>query len=137
MIDDMPITVATPMTTPSTVRNERSLFFRNESNASSRVSLISQRHDGVEIGSFGCRIDTEKEPDGCRNREAESNGPPFDGCGKRREIGDRQGYRAAQQNSDNSSDHCEGCRFHQELHQNVMAPRARRLPDSDLTRTFG
>src|SRR5215467_152523 len=104
MMDDMPITVATPITTPSTVRNERSLFFRNESSARRRVSLISQRHDGIEICSFGRRIDSEEESDRRRNRESESNGPPLDGRRERREICNRQSYRAAQQNADNPAD---------------------------------
>src|SRR5262249_7935985 len=71
MIDDMPITVATPMTTPRTVKNDRSLFLRRESSASSRISLISQSHDGIEIGCFGCRINPEEQADTRRYEEAE------------------------------------------------------------------
>ena len=38
LADDIPITVATPMTTPRMVRKDLSLLFRNESSASSRIS---------------------------------------------------------------------------------------------------
>ena len=40
VFDDIPITVATPITTPRTVKNERSLFLRTESSASRMISLM-------------------------------------------------------------------------------------------------
>src|SRR5262249_30432616 len=86
MIDDMPMTVATPITTPSTVRNERSLFFRNESSASRRISLIAQRHYRIEIRRFCGGIDSEEKPDARGHSEAERNRPPFDGSRKRCEM---------------------------------------------------
>ena len=60
MIEDIPMTVATPITTPSRVRNDRRVFFRSESRASSRISLIAQSHNGIEIRRFRRRIDTEE-----------------------------------------------------------------------------
>src|SRR4030095_7774861 len=74
MIDDIPITVATPMTTPRTVKNDRSLFLRRESSARSRISLISQCHDGIEIGCFRGGIDPEEQADA--RGYGEGAGPP-------------------------------------------------------------
>src|SRR6266849_8245800 len=62
MIDDIPITVATPITTPRMVRKDLSLLLRNESKASSRISFITQSHNGIEIRGFRRRIDTEEKP---------------------------------------------------------------------------
>src|SRR5438874_13330485 len=78
MMEDIPITVATPITTPSTVRNDRSLFLRRESSASRRISLIAKRHDGIQIGRLRCRIDPEEQTDARRNSKAERYRPPFD-----------------------------------------------------------
>jgi len=61
IIDDIPMTVATPITTPSTVRNERSLFFRSESSARRRMSLITQRFDRIEVGRFFRWINAEEQ----------------------------------------------------------------------------
>src|SRR5262249_42646509 len=84
MIEDIPITVATPMTTPSTVRNDLSLFLRRESSASSRISFISKRHDRIEVGCFCCGIDPEEKTDARGNKKAKRHCPPFDGSRQRR-----------------------------------------------------
>src|SRR5262245_47175192 len=103
MIDDIPITVATPITTPRTVKNERSLFLRRESSARSRISLISQGHDGVEIGCFSCGIDSKEQADAGGYDEAECHRPPFD-CGRqRRQPRNRQCNGGTQQNTDDSA----------------------------------
>src|SRR5262249_54886411 len=84
MMDDIPITVATPITTPSTVRNDRSLFLRRESSASSKISFISQCHNGIEIGRFRCRINPEEKTDTRRNEQAKRHRPPLDRSGQGR-----------------------------------------------------
>ena|SRR5438876_9271929 len=84
MIEDIPITVATPITTPKTVRNDRSLFLRSESNASNRISLIAQCHDGIEIGCLGCRIDAEEKANARGYYQAKRHGPPLDRSRQRR-----------------------------------------------------
>src|SRR5437868_14493306 len=85
MMEDIPITVATPITTPSTVRNDRSLFLRSESRASRRISLITQRHNGIQIRRLCRRINAEEQSDACRNHQSQSDGPPLDRSRQRRE----------------------------------------------------
>src|SRR5215470_713700 len=137
MMDDIPMTVATPMTTPRTVRKDRRVFLRSESSASSRISLIAQRHDRIQIGRFGGRIDSEEEAETRRYTQPERHCPPFNGSRKRSQV--RNGYRnrRSEENPDDPADHGKRCGLHQELDQNIAAPRTGRLPDADLARAFG
>src|SRR5262245_4474335 len=80
MIEDIPMTVATPITTPNTVKKERNLFLRRESSASRTISLMTQCRDRLHVCSPGCRVDTEEQADGRGDEQTESDGPPFDRC---------------------------------------------------------
>src|SRR5438046_9230829 len=104
MMDDIPITVATPITTPRIVRKDRNLFARNESSASSRISLIAQSHNRIEIRGFRCRIDPEEQADSRRNRQTQRNRPPFDRCRQGREVRNSECYGRAQQYAENPAD---------------------------------
>src|SRR5580704_11641302 len=73
MIEDIPMTVATPITTPNTVRKDRNVFLRSESRARRRVSLIPERHDGIEIRRLGCGVDSKKQSDARRDKQAQNH----------------------------------------------------------------
>src|ERR1700722_10834590 len=96
IIEDIPITVATPITTPNTVRKDLKVFLRSESRARRRVSLIPERHNRIEVRCLGCGVDSKKQSDARRNAEAQSDGPPFDRSRKRCQPGDRQGDRRSE-----------------------------------------
>src|SRR6266850_6669682 len=136
MIEDIPMTVATPITTPRTVRNDRSVFFRSESSASSRISLISQSHNRIEVGRFRCGIDPKEQADTGGHAQSERNRPPFDRSGKGRQPRNRQCNRGAEQNSDDAADQCKSRRLDEKLNQDVVPPRSRRFADSYLARPF-
>src|SRR5213592_765680 len=85
MIEDIPITVATPITIPSTVRKDLRLFLCKESRARRRISFISQRHNRIEVRGLRCRINAEEQAHTGRNHEAERHGPPLDGSWQRRQ----------------------------------------------------
>lgn len=81
MNEAMTITVTVPMTTPSTVRNERNLcdlkvsnairtlsvtsclFIPSHSRPPARESVDPQRLDGVQFRSLPVRVYSEEEPD--------------------------------------------------------------------------
>src|SRR5215469_18828644 len=127
MMEDIPMTVATPMTTPRTVRKDRRVFLRSESSASSRISLIAQRHDRVQIGRFGGRIDSEEQADARGYTQPERHRPPFNGSRKRRQVCNGYRNRRSEENPDDPADHGECGGLHQELDQNIVAPGSGRL----------
>src|SRR5262245_4427112 len=100
MIDDIPITVATPMMTPSVVRNDLSLFWARESTASRRISLIPQRLDRIEIRRLRCGIDPEKQSSAGRHAETQRDRPPLDRRGQRRLPCDDETGRVTQNDPD-------------------------------------
>src|SRR5438132_6426968 len=91
MIEDIPITVATPMTTPNKVRIDLSVFLRSESRARRKISLIAERHDGIQVCGFGCRINSKEQTNAGRDAKAQSHSPPFDGSRQRSQPRNRQG----------------------------------------------
>src|SRR5262245_20800195 len=90
MIDDIPLTVVTPITMPSTVNNDRSLFLTSESSASAKVSFIAQRHNRIEVCSLAGGIDAEEQSDAGGNHDRQRDGPPLDRCRQGREGRNRQ-----------------------------------------------
>src|SRR5439155_24725856 len=79
MMDDIPITVATPITTPRIVRNDLSLFLRSESSVRRRISLISQCHYGIEVLRFCRRRNLEEQAYAGRHCQSQCDRPPLAG----------------------------------------------------------
>src|SRR5678815_248525 len=82
MSDVMPTIDVMPMTTPSTVSPERSLFVRRVSSAMRRTSpssplFTSERLNRVERRCARGRVRAEEQTDGGRNADAEDDRPEF------------------------------------------------------------
>src|ERR1044071_6823657 len=103
MTEDMPITVVTPITTPSNVSNERRRFLRSESKASRRISLMSQCRDGIQVRSSPCGIDSEEKTHGRRYNHRQYDRPPLHAGGHGREVGDGDGNGNADDDADHAS----------------------------------
>src|SRR5215212_7938239 len=133
----MAMTVATPMTMPRIVRNERSLWPKTAMNAKRRFStglLIAQRLHRRQPG----RLDRRKDA-GDESRE-HGNGKAADDQRRpdeRRQRGHRREDFAddvAEEDSHCAADERQQRRLGQELPEDVAAPRSDRPPDADLPR---
>src|SRR5262245_31246591 len=144
MIETIAMIDVMPMMTPSTVRKERSLLARIAWKAMptpSRTSiatplLLPQRHDRIELRGARGGIDAEEEADRGGHDEAERDRPGLDGGRKRRRRADEERDRDAGQDAEDPAEQRQDHRLAQELHREVGATGAQRLPDADLARAL-
>src|SRR5580704_11255699 len=143
----MAITVLTPMTMPSTVRNERSGLRRRASNARATASrnsckravvwlaiwrgirslLRPECHDRIKARGFRRGVNPKEQADADRHQQAGYDRPGLHGIGQRGRPGNDFGEQNPQQHSPESPDRGDAGRFDQELQANVALPRAQRL----------
>src|SRR5437660_1084326 len=141
--EEMAITVITPMTIPSTVSAERSLFLAIVSIAMlivSRWSLLSilelgpQRHDGVQHSRLPGWIHTEENPYACRDEQRCRNRPK----GDRGRHTNQKGHRLRNEDtaycSNQSADQRHRPRLNKELAEHIASLGAEGLADADLAR---
>src|SRR5947209_2418097 len=86
--------------------------------------LVSQTHDGIEIGGAVSRVIAEKQPHAHRNSDAHHHPKRRDAGRYRYQRAHRHGDQRADQDSDDASDSRERDRLQQELRANVGLARA-------------
>src|SRR5438477_5994504 len=154
------MTVKTPMTMPSRVRNERSLCadsVASESRKSSEracvarasrarsdmgavagagpvrtASLIAERLDGMQERRAQRRPDAEDRAEQDRPDAAADDHSRIDAGGERRQHVDQLSRSGAHGNADESAHRRDHHRLAQELQQNRGPPRAESAPHADL-----
>src|SRR5215472_13831911 len=147
MSDTMPITVATPMTMPSSASIERMRFAVSARRAIVSVSstrkprlmasLVAQRLDRIEAGRPGGRVGAEEHADGRAHEHAEQDRPHAQRRGERTQGADEQRQRGADEDAHDAARERQRRRFDQELGEDVAPPRPQRLADADLARALG
>src|ERR1041385_1338726 len=141
----MPTIEVMPITMPSTVSPDRSLFVRTVASAMlmtsrARVSLMpgplltTERFDRIQPGGAHGRIQTEEQADDGGDADADGDGPRLDLRRNRRQRGNRRRDRRSEQRARDPAERRQRDRFRQHLRHDVAPARAQRLPQADLRR---
>src|SRR6187200_2154824 len=141
MSDVIPRIEVIPMTTPRIVSADRILFVRSVSSAITNTSrqrplFTSQCLDGIERCRSRRGVRPEEEADGGRDADAEHNRPHLEPSRQWRERRDRRRGQRTEADSDQSAECRQRDRLRQHLRHDVLALRAERLAQPDLTRAF-
>src|SRR5688500_5644973 len=142
MSDVMPTIDVMPMTTPSTVSPERSLFVRSVSSAMRRTSpnsplFTSERLNGVERCYARGWVRAKEQADGSGDADPENDRPEFQRRRQRWQRGEDDRQREPEEDADEAAESRQRHRLGEHLRHDVAALRAERLPQADLTRPFG
>src|SRR5687767_12908697 len=154
----IPTMAVTPITIPSMVRNERSLWATSVSMAMralsrtcvspwlsrSRVrcedpeaSLMAEGLDGIEPRSLGRGVDPEDDADQGRHPDPERDRPPLERVGERRDPGDQDRDPEPERHSGQSTEGGQNDRLGEKLAHDVRSACPDRLADADLARALG
>src|ERR1700732_3966538 len=147
-MEETPMTMATPITIPSTVSDERSLLPRIVSvaiwtispNSSLRIislHLEAQGDNRIQFCCFACGIDSKEHSHTGRHNQSRCHCPQFDSGGHADQQGNRFGDGDPQQHSERATHHRQRHRLNQELQQNVSAAGAQRLSYTDFAGALG
>src|SRR5450755_3782795 len=153
-METIAITVATPTTTPRMVRAARSLWARRARRANRKFSpnprrnrpdrgaipllFVAEGFDGIQTRCLDGRVETEKDSDGHRHKQADQDRPGrrFRRQRLENELDDGR-YRNSENDADRASEQRQRRRLGQELENDVAAEGADGLADSDLLRPLG
>src|SRR5688572_10888778 len=147
MSDTIAITVATPMTMPSSASAERMRFAASARraivnvsvtrNPSFMASLVAERLDRVEAGGAGRRVGAEEHPDRGAHEYAQDHGGDTQRRGQRAERADEERERPAEEDAEQAAGQRQRRGLDEELGEDVAPPGAERLADADLAGALG
>src|SRR3989441_5147010 len=147
----MPTTAVIPMTMPSTVSPERSLFARSVSSAMTTTSLRSpyrikgpscffthsfptECFDWIEPRGARRRIRAEEQTDTCCDPDAERHRPQLEPGRQRRDAADQLRDEEPERDSDDAAEGRERDRLGEHLRHDVGPAGAERLSQTDFAR---
>src|SRR5437588_2454498 len=148
MIEAISITVTTPMITPMTVRNERSLLARKVPSAIQRFSVMSERKSFISLRLRAQRFNRIKSRCFPRRKQSRSGSC----CGRRanadqnrdqRQIGLEENHGndladdPSHAHADDSANRREGNRLDEKLFHDIDSARAQRFAQTDFLGPFG
>src|SRR5579863_8376679 len=152
MIDEIVMTVVTPMTMPRIVRPERSLFVLSVSKAiftdspacpcAIRCSswmplqLSSQCNHRVKLGRLARRINAKENPRRPGDKQSQQHAPHLHVGWKADDQSNQLGNHDSCEDANGATKECHRRAFNQKLHQHIALACAQRLAHSNLARPF-